>query len=265
MCGDGWRAKIKTVSALSSYCDIQDMVSHICNETKKLHIGSPFETNFYFYHDALSQMNHQDTLEWMRKKGHLKHWILPLLGCNEGTTYAKHPVGNTPEVMPLDTSLFNDLDEAIQRHIIHTCRLDPKDPKKFSLSTPARASQAYHRVWRGAPSSQRICQDISKLTTNMKAIVDHHGCVVPGLGNSGNHCISSTHKSNWRGKRIRSKEVKKAPWIHDDAVGCTGKLIEEAVLKVEKREDKMKIELKKDEMEWKAETKDEKSVKKVKK
>ena len=99
----------------------------------------------------------------------------------------------------------------------------------------------------------------------MKAIVDHRGCVVPGSGNSGNRCISSTCKSNWGGKRIQSKEVKKALWIHDDAVGCTGKLIEEAALKVEKREDKMKIELKKDEMEWKAETKDKKEIKKVKK
>jgi hypothetical protein len=236
--GDSWLSKIKTVTALSSYCDIQDMVTHIYNETKKLYMGSPYEKNFYFYHDALSQMNNSDTIEWMKLQGYLKHWILPMNGCNEGTTYDNHPVGNTPEIMPLDTSLFNDLDEAIQRHIIYTNRLDPTDPKKFSLSTPSRASSAYRRVWEGAPSSKRIIQDISKLTFNMSSIVQHKGCVVPGLGNRGNRFISSTDKSKRGGKRIRYNEVKKAHWMHEDTDGCTSRLIEDAVLKVEKVEKK---------------------------
>ena len=56
--------------------------------------------------------------------------------------------------------------------------------------------------------------------------------------------------------------------IHDDAIGCAGKLIEEAVLKVEiVREDKkLKVELKKEEkVEWKAETKAVNELKEVKK
>ena len=44
----------------------------------------------------------------------------PELRCNVGTVYHDHTVGNTPEVIPLDTSLFDDLDEGVERHIVST-------------------------------------------------------------------------------------------------------------------------------------------------
>ena len=80
-----------------------------------------------------------------------------------------------------------------------------------------RASQVHHRVWKGTPSSERICQDVSKLIENMSSIIKHRCCVVPGLGNSGHRC-ASTDKSNWGGKRIKSKKVRKDQWIYDDAL-----------------------------------------------
>ena len=112
--GQEWENKIKTFSGMSTYCDVRDMITRIYEETKKACIGSPFESNFYFYHDALSQMNNTETIEWMKMKGYHKHWILPENGYNEGTACANHPAGNTPEIMPLDASSLNDLDEAIQ-------------------------------------------------------------------------------------------------------------------------------------------------------
>ena len=144
--------------------------------------------------------------------------MFPLLGHNQWTTCSDYLVGNEPKAMPLDTPLFNDLDEGMQRHIIHTCRIETKDPKKFSLSTPDRSPHALHRVWQGSPSSEWICQDASKLTDSMPSVVTHCGCVAPGLGNSGHRRIS-TDKSNWGEKRIKSKEARKAQWIHDDAAG----------------------------------------------
>jgi len=60
------------------------------------------------------------------------------------------------EVMPLDTSLFNDLDEGVERHVIYISRLDTNDSNKFLLSTPARASLAFHCYWEGCPTSERI-------------------------------------------------------------------------------------------------------------
>ena len=105
-------------------------------------------------------MNNPETIRWMKENDILKYWILLELGCNAGTVYHDHAVGNTPKIMPLDTSLFNDLDEGIEKHIIYTSRLSHDDLRKFSLSTPSRASSTFKRVWKGCPSAARIRQDI---------------------------------------------------------------------------------------------------------
>ena len=210
LCGDCWEEKLKTSSALSKTGTIRDLVTHVHRETKKAFAHAKCAENFFFYHDALSQMNNVATMQWMKFMGYHEHWILPELGCNANAVYHDHAVGNTPEVMPLDTSLFNDLDEAIDRHVVRSSRLAHADPKKFSMSTPARASSAFRRVWTGEPTSTRIKQDIGKLTCNMQQIVHHKGCVAPGLGNSGKRCNNECQKSsNWGGSRFKSKKTEK--------------------------------------------------------
>jgi len=141
--------------------------------------------------------------------------------------------------MPLDTSLFNDLDEGVERHIICTSRLLPDNPLKFSLSTPDRASSAFRRCWQGCPSSNRIKEDISKLTHHMQVIVDHQGCVVPGLGNSGRrYCTGGPTSSNWGGKRRRSQLPTSEHWIHPDAISCRYDVVKEALVKFEGKSQK---------------------------
>ena len=128
--------------------------------------------------------------------------MLPMLGWNAGTTCANNLVGSAQEIVTLGTSLFNDFDEDIQRHIVHTSWLCPKDPKTFSLSAPDRASIAHLHAWEGVPYSKRIIQDFSKLANNASSIAEHQGCVAPGSGHRG-YRHSSTDKSKWDGKRIR--------------------------------------------------------------
>ena len=41
----------------------------------------------------------------MQNKGILKRWILPEIGLNTGTIYKNIPVGNYPEIMPMDCNL----------------------------------------------------------------------------------------------------------------------------------------------------------------
>ena len=50
---------------------------------------------------------------------------------------------NSPEVILLDTLLFNDLDKGVERHVIYASCLDIANPNKFSLSTPTRALSAF--------------------------------------------------------------------------------------------------------------------------
>ena len=65
-------------------------------------------------------MKNGDAIRWMEQQGHLCHWMLPELGVKEGTASGDYTVGNSPEVMPLGCSLFNYLDEGVNRHAIIT-------------------------------------------------------------------------------------------------------------------------------------------------
>ena len=182
----------------------------------------------------------------MKEQDYLKYWILPELGCDAGTACYDYAAGNTPKVMPLDTSLFNDLDKGVEQYIACTSRLAHNNPRKFSLSASMRASSAFKRVWKGCPSSVRIKQDIEKLAFNMQLIVDAKGCVIPSLGNSSKRYDSNCKKStNWGEKRAHSMKDAIEHWIYEDAIKCPAIIIKEAVLKYELiKKDDVKEEVK---------------------
>jgi hypothetical protein len=57
--------------------------------------------------------------------------------------YLFQPVRNSPENMPWDTSLNQDVKAGVEKHVAMTHDLDKSDPRKFSLSTPQRGSSAF--------------------------------------------------------------------------------------------------------------------------
>ena len=179
--GVEWENIIKETCNLKPYVLITDMIRHIHDESKRIMKGTPHEDNWYFYHDALSLMTSIDTRNWMKQEGIYDRWLLPSNGLNAGTRYENSPVGNSPELMPLDTTLFQDLKLSVQRHVIFTCNLPPNDPKKFTLATISSAKKAYLRILNGSPGSpepHRIVQDIEKTVNSMKVILDNNGTVV---------------------------------------------------------------------------------------
>eukprot|EP00536_Pseudo-nitzschia_multiseries_P008174 jgi/Psemu1/19781/gm1.19781_g len=76
-------------------------------------------------------------------RGYYKLRILPELDLMEGCggvggalkAYQKRPVENQPRANPLDTSLFSQLNCAVDQHVILSKDFTDKD-KKFSLATP---------------------------------------------------------------------------------------------------------------------------------
>jgi hypothetical protein len=40
--------------------------------------------DWFFYHDALSQMTCSETGKWMKEQGYYKRWLLPQSGVNDG-------------------------------------------------------------------------------------------------------------------------------------------------------------------------------------
>ena len=74
-------------------------------------------------------------------------WLLPKNGVNRNTPYDGRCVGNSPEMMPLDNSLNNDLKESHKYHCICTAHLPTDDPRKHSLSTPLRIAEGIKKIW----------------------------------------------------------------------------------------------------------------------
>jgi hypothetical protein len=190
--------------------------------------GTKFQDNFYFYHDALSLMTAAETRNWMREQDYERYWLLPMKDVNIGTTYHNRPVGDSPEMMPLDCSLFNDLHESAHRHVSLTHLLEKDDRKKFSLATPQEISRAYCRLWtkggeEGSPTCQRIIQDCNKFVSSIKVINDAKGIMCAGVGNRRGHRRENANgmeKSNYGSARESQQHQQSAPWTHPDANGC---------------------------------------------
>ena len=184
--GRTWRDEVINSTAMKPFVCITELVTHIYKESEHIMKGTVHEDSWYFYHDALSLMTSSKRKIWMREKGYLDKWILPEENLNKGTRYAYSPVGNSPELMPLDCSLFEYLHKCVNRHVVYTLKLHKGDDKKFSLATIPKAVSAYTRIWNdplGEPSSHIIIQDIDKTLGSMVAIYENDGAVVQGLGN----------------------------------------------------------------------------------
>ena len=125
----------------------------------------------------------------MKEKGVYDCWIKPPPGMQAGDlkTYDERPVGDSPEFMPWDTSLNNDLHLAIKRHVLLTKEFETGNAKKFDMLTPARGTAAYLRILdpitSGVPSSRRIVQDVTSVLESMMIVYECQGTVVQGLGN----------------------------------------------------------------------------------
>ena len=119
------------IIGVNIYVCITSLIKHIYEESRRIMQNTKHEDNWYFYYYDLSLMTCADSIQWMKQEGINKHWLLPIEGLNKGTEYSDKPTGNSPEFMPLDCSLFQDLYLALSRHITCTGCLDKNDPKKL--------------------------------------------------------------------------------------------------------------------------------------
>ena len=235
--GDLWEEEIAKHGKLKANCCVTSLWTHIMNATRKMFEGTIHANTWVVYHDALKQLTDARTIEWMKNqfiqgKSFYDRWLVPREGLNDQfARYKGRPVGNSPEMMPLDCSLNKDIDDGVKRHIGYTFLLDHDDPAKFSRSTPKRLADSYKRLyWHldadgnqtfdpatgGCPSSERIIEDIDKcMGPHLQAIREHKGCMVPDLG---------SHHGRRRGDRVHTRggdrQKAAAPqdfWIHPSA------------------------------------------------
>ena len=163
------------------------------------------------------------------------------LGLNNGTPYANCPVGNSPEIMPLDFSLNKNIHEGVRRHCVYTSRLERDDNKKISLNTTKQGVHAYRKLWdpkhlpEGIPSGEYIMQDINLIINeNMMRIIKARSAVVPGLGTRRGQRRDLGLKPLLQGGRMVKNYAFQEKWTHVDAVQSKKNLIRNAVSRKKK-------------------------------
>ncbi|KAL7554754.1 hypothetical protein ACHAWF_018297 [Thalassiosira exigua] len=222
--GDDWEAAIAKSQHLRKCVCIKEMVTHIFKETEKAYSGTKYAKTWMVYHDALSLMTAEDCIAWMKTQmvdgpngtrvSYYDKWVLPVLSLNDKYKKFKgRPIGNSPEMMPLDNCLNKDWHESVARHAImsqsaaRSAGIDKRSVegrKLFSIATPAEAVKAYERIWDPetgvAPRPSRIVDDIKKVVDAMKQIHKQKGAFVPDLAQRpGNRHIVNEMKSKIAG------------------------------------------------------------------
>ena len=204
---ENWEEKIVKVSrsGLTRVRCVTELIKHIDRETKKAYKGTQFEKTYVWAHDALSQMIDDECKAWMKTNKYWDRWITPVLGCNDEVTiidpesqkevtsknYGERPVGDQPELMPLDASLNWDIDCSLNMHVLLTAHLSRTHQHKFRKDTPKEISKAImelcHPETGVVPNSKRIIEDCKRVVASAMAITKAGGKIVPGLVNRNGH------------------------------------------------------------------------------
>ena len=218
---ESWVTFLKSTPSFSGVVCITDLVQHIARETKEFYKGTKHESDFYFYHDALKQLTHKDTVAWMKRtivpgtsRSIYNCWIKPELGLNDciGPGWNR-PTGDCAELMPLDNSCNQDIHESAKTHVVSSrsgVEYGDKDPRIFSMATPKMVTSTYTRLFHPVtgvvPKPHRIVQDVHKAVNAMSVIHNAKGAFVPGLagGRVPGHRHTATDEktsNNWGGRR----------------------------------------------------------------
>ena len=189
--------KLKSSTAMSKLCCITDLIRFMMNEAEMMMKGSVHEEDFFIVHNALVSMKAKETINWMINNGYLHRWLLPLNGQQDGTPYSGRPVGNIPEIMPLDNLLNRDILHSLRMHSVLICYIvDREETDKeesnmyFSYSTPREISRGLKRIWdskMGTPSSVRMIKDVDLALKALEIIYRANGAAVEGLADRNGH------------------------------------------------------------------------------
>ncbi len=184
-----WQAELRTAlgkarDGLPAVVCVTELMDHVIAEGNCLFAGTPFAKTWIVFHDALSQWWEAGAQEYMLSRGFpLSRQVACQGDTNEGTRYEGKLVGDSPEVDPLDSNLFSDVEHGMKLHVAITAELPVGDPNKFGLGTPNEVASTMRRTWEVAPTPERVVQDISRFPAAVDAIIAARGAKVPELDN----------------------------------------------------------------------------------
>jgi hypothetical protein len=161
---------------------VTDLIDHIIDEGNAFYADMPYADTWIIGHDALGQYWEPEVIAHLEKRGFPRCRLLCAQGGTNWGTHEGKLVGNSPELMPLDSNLFADLEYFIKQHCALSHDLDKNDPRKFSLGCPKQVWSAMVRSWEMIPH-ERIIVDIKRWETALGMILYAQGALVPDLNN----------------------------------------------------------------------------------
>ena len=90
--------------------------------------------------------------------------------------YHNKLMGNSPELMPLDSSLFSDLIEGVALRVVGTTTLAKGE--RYLMEFPDDSWRTMCEVLSRAPSLVRIIQDVNRFKVALRNIIAAEGCYV---------------------------------------------------------------------------------------
>jgi hypothetical protein len=215
--GTSWEDKISDF--LKLVC-VTKLIDHIISEGDIAFAHTPFASTWVIGHDALSQFTEKGAQAYLLAKGFGPDRQLGPKGeTNEGSRYSKRAVGDSPELMCLDSNLLADVVYGLGQNCAATWQLLPGNPLKFSMGTPAEVSSSLRRTWQVCPTSERIVQDISRFPAALEKIIAAEGAYVPELDKrSGRRQRKATRRFAYHPDCTAAKaanEARCAQWLRD--------------------------------------------------
>jgi hypothetical protein len=148
-------------------------------------------------------------------------------------------MGDSPELMPLDRHLFNDVKYGCKLNVGATRWLPNEDARKFLFNTPSNAWKSICRTWEISPTSDRIIEDVDEFFTSVDEIVSSRGTfvdknyhrgrradlfktAVPSASAKGECPAAVKKRQRCRTKEATMEEV----CLHPDALWCLDKELE---------------------------------------
>jgi hypothetical protein len=165
--GDTWEVELRKTMRSSKVVWVNDLIAHTVSEGNRMYKGTPWENTWVMYHDALSQWWDPAAQGLLAKLGMAKRQIRawgPTSAVELTVTehdaagavvkvhvlvnkYRFRLMGDSPEFMPLDRHLFNDVKLATKRNVSLTRGLPDTDKRKMWFNTPKRAFQSLAKTW----------------------------------------------------------------------------------------------------------------------
>ena len=153
-------------------------MDHVISEGNRLFGNTPFVDNQAIYHDALPQWWEKSAQDHILIRGfwHRQWMANDLTNGKIHGRYRNRLMGDSPELMPLDSSLFNDLIKGIALNIVATGSIGRG--RRYSMGLPVNAWRTMTAVWETTPSSCRVIQDIDRFGKALDCIIEAKGSYV---------------------------------------------------------------------------------------